>query len=190
MNLNKLLSFLHTLERLKGITRHSWTSDGRHESVAEHCWRLACMILLMKGEFRGYDIDRMVTMALFHDIGEIKHGDVPGFDKTGADVERESAALADLAREYADLNKDQIFESVAEFDRQETKEARLVRALDMLEAVIQHNEADLETWIDREYEMNLTYGTDECKIEKTLTLLRDIVRANTKDKIARGNIQR
>ena len=34
-----LLDILHTAEKLKDVTRHSYTSGGRHESVAEHSWR-------------------------------------------------------------------------------------------------------------------------------------------------------
>lgn len=38
-----LLDMLHTAEKLKDTTRHCYTSGGRHESVAEHSWRLALM---------------------------------------------------------------------------------------------------------------------------------------------------
>ena len=45
------LDFLHILERLKCNTRHSWTSSGRHESVAEHSWRLAMLAMLLRERF-------------------------------------------------------------------------------------------------------------------------------------------
>ena len=41
MEPKEFLAFLARLEKLKCNTRHSWTSSGRHESVAEHSWRLA-----------------------------------------------------------------------------------------------------------------------------------------------------
>ena len=47
----ELISFLHLAEKLKCNTRHSFTSTGRPESVAEHSWRLALMALLLRGEF-------------------------------------------------------------------------------------------------------------------------------------------
>ena len=43
MNPTDLLAALHTAERLKDTTRHCYTSGGRHESVAEHSWRIALM---------------------------------------------------------------------------------------------------------------------------------------------------
>ena len=46
MNPTELLTILHTAEHLKDVTRHAYTSGGRHESVAEHSWRLSLMALL------------------------------------------------------------------------------------------------------------------------------------------------
>ena len=47
MTPERLLDTLHTAERLKDVTRHSYTSGGRHESVAEHSWRLALMAFFL-----------------------------------------------------------------------------------------------------------------------------------------------
>ena len=47
----ELLEILHTAERLKDVTRHSYTSGGRHESVAEHSWRITLMAFLLRDEF-------------------------------------------------------------------------------------------------------------------------------------------
>ena len=41
MEPQNLLQALHTAEKLKDTTRHCYTSGGRHESVAEHSWRIA-----------------------------------------------------------------------------------------------------------------------------------------------------
>ena len=41
MKPEELLSVLHTANRLKDTTRHCWTPGNRHESVADHSWRLA-----------------------------------------------------------------------------------------------------------------------------------------------------
>ena len=49
MNQREYIKFLNVIEKLKCNTRHSWTSSGRHESVAEHSWRLAVMAMLCAG---------------------------------------------------------------------------------------------------------------------------------------------
>ena len=45
---NEFLSILSVAEKLKCNTRHSDTSSGRRESVAEHSWRLALMAMLLE----------------------------------------------------------------------------------------------------------------------------------------------
>lgn len=58
IDLENLLSFLNKIEKLKCITRHSWTSDGRKESVAEHSWRLAILVYLLRSEFKGCNFEK------------------------------------------------------------------------------------------------------------------------------------
>ena len=36
MDINRYMELLDRAEKLKNNTRHSWTSSGRHESIAEH----------------------------------------------------------------------------------------------------------------------------------------------------------
>ena len=89
MEPEKFLEILSVAERLKCNTRHSWTSNGRRESVAEHSWRLALMALLLKDEFSKLDMDRVIRMCLIHDLGEAFTGDIPTFLKTEDDEEKE-----------------------------------------------------------------------------------------------------
>ncbi|MDE6699988.1 MAG: HD domain-containing protein, partial [Acetatifactor sp.] len=70
MDIRSYLDFLKLAERLKCNTRHSYTSSGRRESVAEHSWRLAMMAYLVRDEFPQLDIERVIQMCLFHDMGE------------------------------------------------------------------------------------------------------------------------
>ena len=43
----------------------------------------------------------------------------------------------------------------------ETQEAKLYKALDKMEAVIQHNESDISSWLPLEYDLQLRYGAEE-----------------------------
>ena len=65
-----------------------------------------------------------------------------------------------------------------------TKEARIYKALDNMEAVIQHNEADISTWIPLEYELNLTYGEDKAEFSPYLKGLRALLRDDSIRKIS------
>ena len=57
------------------------------------------------------------------------------------------------------------------------REAKLYKALDKLEALIQHNEADISTWLPLEYDLQMTYGQEECEAFPYIRRLREIVTA-------------
>ncbi len=65
----------------------------------------------------------------------------------------------------------------------ETREAKLFKSLDNLEAVISHNEADLSTWIPLEYEENLTYGEENCAWSEWTKALRAEIREDSVEKM-------
>ena len=184
MEAKELLRVLHTAERLKDETRHCYTSGGRHESVAEHSWRLALTALFLRDEFPTLDMDRVIRMCLIHDLGECFTGDIPSFLKSGGDEERERSALETWVASLPTPYSVELKTLYAEMDALETDEARLYKALDKLEAVIQHNESDIATWLPREYELNLTYADENVAFSDYLKRLREEVRRETRDKIA------
>lgn len=71
MDPRKYIEFLNTVEKLKCNTRHSWTSSGRRESVAEHTWRLSLMALLCADEYPHLDINKVIKMCIIHDLGRL-----------------------------------------------------------------------------------------------------------------------
>lgn len=183
MDIQTYLNFLNIAEKLKCNTRHSYTSSGRHESVAEHSWRLALMAYLVREEFPEADMDRVIQMCLFHDMGEAVTGDIPCFEKTGREEAAEEEAVAWLLQQLPAPSRRTVEQLFQEMKAQQTVEAKLYRALDKLEALIQHNEADISTWIPLEYELQMTYGTEECSFSEYLKKLRDAVREESVRKI-------
>ena len=138
MDCRKLIEFLGIIEKLKCNTRHSWTSSGRRESVAEHTFRLAVMAMLCRDEYPTLDAERSELSALFAELKEMK-----------------------------------------------SDEARLCVSLDKLETLISHNEADLSTWLPREYEENLVYGKELCAWSEWTARMHEAVTADSIAKIAR-----
>lgn len=179
----ELLEFLALAEKLKCSTRHSYTSSGRHESVAEHCFRLALMAYMISDEVPEIDTDKVIKMCLIHDLGEAVTGDIPSFKKTTKDEEKEDDAVASFVSQLPEYWKQQLQDMYREMSKLETPEARLYKALDKLEAVIQHNEADISTWLPLEYELQLTYGTEECSFNEYINNLREEVRLTSQNKI-------
>ena len=181
-----LLSILHTAERLKDVTRHAYTSGRRHESVAEHSWRLCLMAFFLRDEFPEVDMDKVISMGLIHDLGEIFTGDIPTFLKTAADTQTEDDLLARWVATLPAPYREEMAALYAEMNALQTPEAKLYKALDKLEAVVQHNESPLDTWSQNEYSLNLTYATDTVAYSDYLTALRAAIRTETEEKIAKG----
>ena len=183
MEAHALLNALHTAERLKDATRHCYTSGGRHESVAEHSWRLALLAYWLRDDFPELDMDKVIRMCLIHDLGEAFTGDIPTFDKTQADEDREEALLFAWVESLPAPFRGEMAALYREMAALETPEAKLYKALDNLEAVVQHNESDLSTWAENEFSLNLTYGFDKAAWSPILTALRNAVRAETEARI-------
>ena len=186
MRPERLFEILAVAERLKCNTRHSWTSTGRRESVAEHSWRLALMALLVADEFPDVDCGRVVRMCLVHDLGEAFTGDIPAFEKRRQDETHEAALLARWVETLPEPLRAEWRSLYAEMEALATPEARLYKALDKLEAVIQHNEADIATWLPLEYDLNIAYGADEVAWNGYLRRLKEAANEISRQKIADG----
>lgn len=177
------LKILHTAERLKDTPRHCTTTHRRTESVAEHSWRVSLMAMLLRREFPALDIDRVVAMSIVHDLGECFTGDIPIFVKTDADRKTEDALLGAWAASLPPEVSADLQALFSELHAQETPEARLCKALDKLEALIQHNESPLDTWSENERELNKTYAFDTAACSEWLTVLRREILKETLEKL-------
>ncbi len=185
MEPQKIIEFLNIIEKLKCTTRHSWTSSGRRESVAEHSWRVAVMAMLCADEYPELDINRVIKMCLIHDWGEAITGDIPSFEKTNSDEEKEGEAVDTLLDMLSENTRYELKNLFCEMAEMQTDEAKLFKSLDNLEAVISHNEADISTWTPLEYNLNLTYGEENCKWSEWTGALREEARQDTIEKIER-----
>lgn len=186
MNPRELLEILSVAEKLKCVTRHSDTSSGRRESVAEHCWRLSLAAMLLEEEFPDTDILKVLKMCIIHDLGEAFTGDIATFEKTAADREEEKSRFNKWIEAFPEFQKKQFSSLLSEMEELETKEAKLYKALDKLEAVIQHNESDISSWLPLEYDLQLTYGRENVEFSPYLKNLKVCIDTWTKEKIESG----
>ena len=177
------IDFLTEIEKLKCNTRHSWTSSGRRESVAEHSWRLAVMAMLCADEYPDLDINKVIKMCLIHDFGEALTGDVPSFWKTAEHEAAEDKAVESLLSRLPDAICRELTALFDEMNTRQTPEAKLYKALDNMEAVLSHNEAPLSTWLPREFEENLTYGAENAAFSDWTRKLREELNGDSRRKI-------
>ena len=184
MNPTELIKILNVAEKLKCNTRHCYTSSGRHESVAEHCWRTALMAMLLEKEFPQADMNKVIKMILIHDLGEAFTGDIPCFEKSSNDEKKESRVLDDWVQTFPEPERTQWLELYAEMNALKTQEAKIYKALDKMEAVIQHDESDLSTWLPLEYELQFKYGTENVQFSEYMKNLKAEIDKITQNKIA------
>ena len=180
-----LLRILSRAGRLKMTTRHCYTEEGRKESVADHSWRIALMAMLMTGidEFRDLDMNKVIRMCLIHDLGESFTGDIPTFEKTDDDAGIEDSLFLNWVRTFPEPQRSEWEGLLHEMDAQKTREAKLYKALDKLEALISHNESDIKTWLPLEYDLQFTYGQENMQFSEYLKELRAQIDDWSREKI-------
>ena len=116
-------------------------------------------------------------------------GDIPAFEKTKADEQVEKKAVAGLFDTLPEPYHTELTQLFAEMGERKTPEAKLYKALDKLEALIQHNEAKLSTWLPLEYDLQMTYGSKECSFCTYMEHLRETVREDSRGKIRKESEQ-
>ncbi|KJB88143.1 HAD family hydrolase [Paenibacillus sp. E194] len=192
--LMNVLNVVNLGEKLKSELRHSWLSNGRQESVAEHTWRVSLMAMLIE-PYLDQEIDtaKMLKMIIIHDLVEAEAKDIPAFDTMNNEQLREQKAQNEMKaiqriRETlkGDLGRD-VYDLWIEFEHKQTYEAKVANALDKLEAQIQHNEADISTWIEIEYEMSFMMGK-HTDFSPVLSQLKELIEEEAENKLRRAGI--
>jgi putative hydrolase of HD superfamily len=163
-HLGGVLEFLRAAERLKVMTRSAYTSAGRAESVAEHSWRVCLMALVLRHEFPGVDLGKLIAMCVIHDLGEAIGGDVPApeqaarlaRDPTATKSAKEREDLLTLLAPLPEHTRAEITALWDEYESATSPEGRIAKALDKLETILQHTQGANPP--DFDYRFNLAYG--------------------------------
>lgn len=144
------IKFIMVIDEMKNIFRRNLLIDGsRRENDAEHSWHLAMMaVILEEYSEKKVDIERVIKIALVHDLIEVYAGDTFAYDAKGNEdkYEREVAAAEKL---FGILGGEQGAEIRAlwdEFEEMETPESRYANAIDRLQPLILNYMTDGHTW--------------------------------------------
>ena len=191
-NIDKVIRFIKEIENLKSVTRTAWTKTGRRESTAEHSWRLAMLLMVLSDDFKDLDIDKAIKMSLVHDLGELYDGDISAKLQNDNDnkAEMEEKAMRRMLTILPENLAENIYDLWKEYNECCTKEAKLVKAMDNLETIVQHNQGDNPE--DFDYEFNLQYGKQYFMDNEILEYMRYIIDEDTKEsvKLKEKNINR
>jgi putative hydrolase of HD superfamily len=181
-----LLQFLREAERLKSVYRTSWTSSGQQESVASHTWRLSLMALVFEPFFPEIDIGRLLKICIVHDLGEAIGGDIPATAQHDQHpkAEQERHDLLLLLEPLPESIKQEILALWDEYEAARSPEARVAKALDKLETILQHNQGANPP--DFDYAFNLQYGKKFTDMVPLIAAIRSMVDRETEQKAAQA----
>lgn len=157
-----IVQLLRYAGNLKRLPRQGWVhlEVPEPESVADHSFRVALMTLLLAHEDPEVDLGRALTLAVCHDLPEALAGDITPFDESLTDEttdreqifhsaprfspeadqakrEAEERALQQMVRELPDSLARLVSDAWEEYEEGRSAEARLVRQIDKLEALLQ-----------------------------------------------------
>lgn len=181
MRLSGILDFLQAAEQLKDTLRSGSTRKGRKESTAEHSWRLALMILVFQKELGEVDIPKLLKLCLIHDLGEAISGDIPAPEQTPGD-DRQDRERRDFQELCAPLPSDTAQDLLSlwdEYTGAQTLEARLAKAFDKLETMLQHQLMPSRSVIFHDF--NLSYGRTHTDGFPLTRQIRAFVDARTRE---------
>src|SRR5262249_35624456 len=137
-----LLRFLAELMRLKSVPRIGWLLRGVRdvESVAAHSFGVAVTAMLLgdRARARGVEVnfERLLRMALLHDMTESRTGDLPSTIKRYFGKDSVKAADERIAKEMcAELGalNGAYLELWLDYERRASVESKLVKAADKLD---------------------------------------------------------
>lgn len=148
--LQPTIDFIRELDKLKGVERKTRPLGlARFENSAEHSWQLAVLAIALSRYAEGaIRVDRVVSMLLLHDIGEIDTGDTIAYAMEGME-QRKIAEEAAVKRICAILPDDlgNHFESLwHEFEAEETPEAKFAHAMDRSIPIILNLANNGQSW--------------------------------------------
>jgi putative hydrolases of HD superfamily len=137
-----IVKFLYEMGQLKRVKRSGWWIAGVKdpETVAEHSFRTAVIAYIL-AQLEGADPEKVVSMALFHDMAETRTNDAHRIVRRYVDWENvDKKAVGDQSRRLPDNIGKRITSLISEFEKAASLDARIVRDADLLECLVQARE--------------------------------------------------
>lgn len=148
--LQPIVDFIRELDKLKGVERKTRPLGlARFENSAEHSWQLAVLAMALSRYAEGpIKLERVVSMLLLHDIGEIDTGDTIAYATEGMEQRKiaEEAAVKRICAILPDEQSDQFVSLWLEFEAAETPEAKFAHAMDRSIPIILNLANNGQSW--------------------------------------------
>jgi len=203
-DLEKFLKFISVAEKLKKIERfkgqfywRDYPKLTRYESVADHSWRLALLILLFKNKLPNkFDVEKALTMAIIHDLPEIFAGDASpmGKEGTGKDTHAfnktekkkrsvsEKKAAKTIFNLLPDKEYNRLYKLWLDYEKQESIESKIVKGLDRLECMLQVFQYRGGYLFKKHKDFTVKYGQEHSKVNASVNKFGKLIASKIENK--------
>lgn len=186
-----LIEDLEKIERFKG--KHFWNyypKRERYASVADHSWRVAMLVMMFDGRLtRKFDSAKALKIALIHDLSEIITGDLSplGRSGTGADTyafrpdlmkRKQRSDMLAAKKLFSCLPKDQASDMVKLVDdyvKCGSFEAKVVDALDKIEAMLQVLEYRKGSLFPKHLDFTIRHGLQSADVDPSIRQFAELI---------------
>ena len=135
-----ILNFLEIAANLKTIPRQGWIdklSLENPESVADHSYSMAVMGMIFS-DIEKYNTEKILKMILLHDLAESLIGDFTPEKKTKKKkIILENKTFNKIIKNLPELLQQKYLLIWKEYQKNQSKEAKLVHQIDKLEMALQ-----------------------------------------------------
>lgn len=175
---------------LKRTLRYATTRDFsvHNESVAEHVFALLYLsryFLPLEHNDQLIDVERLDTLLLFHDFGEIINGDIVYNVKTDADIEREKRDAETVAHMLPETLRDAFTKAHTEYELRDSREAQFAFALDKVEPLFElYDPVNEKSLIKHKFTSEISMGI-KIKATESFPVMRKFVDVINQDMIDR-----
>jgi len=110
VRVKELINFFHEIGKLKGMPRRGWVINDikNPESIAEHTFRAAIMAWILAKRKKGLNIEKIIKMALIHDLCEVSAGDTTPYDPVLPKSRKKRKELMKTWPRFSDSEKKKI----------------------------------------------------------------------------------
>ena len=179
--LNSFFNFVSLSEALKKIERFKdqvywidYPKLKRYESVADHSWRLALLVILVEDRLsKSINLQKALNFAILHDLAEAVAGDSHpmGKDGTGKSTyysiknlskkkfDKENKAIKEMLNILPKSENEKMYKLWLEYEKRESFESKIVKALDAIECMLQVYEYRKSKMFKNHLDFTIEYGT-------------------------------
>jgi putative hydrolase of HD superfamily len=168
------IDFLIEADKLKNIIRRNYVSDGsRRENDAEHSWYFAlAAMILSEYSNDAIDIQKVIAMAIIHDLVEIYAGDTFIYDEQAKvdQQEREKIASEKIFGLLPEDQRNHFLKLWNEFEEKSTPESKFARSIDRIVALLLNFKSNGKTWKEHQIDYSQIYAINSTIADGSSTL--------------------